>query len=124
MKARNQETGLQRMLQVSEIVERVRAHIARREVAGFTIGYCSGPPEKRVRGRDHRDHARTECLTLAGGLTRQTALDLEARLTEQFKNHPKYDKQGVRPTRSAGGGPQVPPEAPVHFVYLAWASVR
>jgi len=111
------------MLQVSEIVERVRAHIARREVAGFTIGYCSGPPEKRVRGSDHRDHARTECMMLASGLTRRQALDLEAQLTEQFKNRPNYDKRGVRPTRSAGGGPQVAPEAPVHSVYLAWASV-
>ena len=37
---------------------------------------------------------------------------------------PKYDKRGLRYTRSAGGGPQVPPDAPVHFVYLAWASVR
>ena len=89
MKARNQETGLQRMLQVSEIVERVRAHISRREVAGFTIGYCSGPPEKRVRGSDHRDHARAECMTLAEGLTRQEALDLEAQLTAQFRHHPK-----------------------------------
>jgi hypothetical protein len=110
------------MSRVSEIVERVR--VARREVAGFTIGYSSGPPEKRVRGSDHRDHARTECMTLAKGLTRQQALDLEAELTAQFEHHPKYDKRGLRYTRSAGGGPQVPPDAPVHFVYLAWASVR
>jgi len=106
-----------------EIVERVWAHIGGREVAGFTIGYCSGRPEKRVRGSDHRDHARTECLTLAEDMTRQEALDLEAQLTARFKDHAKYDKKGVRPTRSAGGGPHVPPTAPVHFVYLAWASV-
>jgi hypothetical protein len=113
-----------KMLDLRTIVERARAHIDRREVAGFTIGYCSGPPEKRVRGSDHRDHARTECMTLAKGLTRQQALDLEAELTAQFAHHPKYDKRGLRYTRSAGGGPQVPPDAPVHFVYLAWASVR
>jgi len=34
-----------------------------------------------VRGSDHRDHARTECLRLATGLTRQEAFDLEAQLT-------------------------------------------
>lgn len=112
------------MSHVSEIVERVRAHIVRPEVAGFTIGYSSGPLEKRMRGSDHRDHARTECMTLAEGLTRQQALDLEAQLTAPFAHHPKYDKRGLRYTRSAGGGPQVPPEARVHFVYLAWASVR
>jgi hypothetical protein len=113
------------MPHVSEIVERARAHTARPDVAGFTIGYSSGPPEKRVRGSDHRDHARTERpVTLTGGLNRQQALDLEAQLTALFKDDPKYDKQGLRYTRSAGGGPQVPPDAPVHFVYLAWASVR
>lgn len=75
------------MSHVSEIVERVRAHIVRPEVAGFTIGYSSGPPERRVRGSDHRDHARTECMTLAEGLTRQQALDLAAltrRLSRRF----------------------------------------
>jgi hypothetical protein len=109
---------------VSEILERVRAHISRSEVAGFTIGYSSGPPEKRVRGSDHRDHARTEePITLDGGLTRRQALDLEALLTAQFEDHPKYDKRGLRYTRSAGGGSQVPPDSTVHFVYLAWASV-
>jgi hypothetical protein len=112
------------MSHLSKIVERVRAHIAQFEVAGFTIGYCSGPPEKRVRGSDHRDHARTECMTLARGLTRRQALDLEAQLTAQFGHHPKYDERGLRYTRSAGGGPKVPPAAPVHFVYLAWASVQ
>jgi hypothetical protein len=121
---RKQGTTPPQMRHLPQIIERVRTHIARPEVAGFTIGYCSGQPEKRVRGSDHRDHARTECLTLAGSLTRQEALDLEAQLTVQFKDHPKYDKRGVRYTRSAGGGPQVPPEAPVHSVYLAWASLR
>jgi hypothetical protein len=92
------------MPNLSEIVERVRAHISRSEVAGFTIGYSSGPPDKRVRGSDHRDHARTEeHVILAGGLTRQQALDLEAQLTAQFEHHRKYDKRGLRYTRSAGG---------------------
>jgi hypothetical protein len=123
MKAHKKGADLPQMSHVSKIVDRVRAHVAQPEVAGFTIGYCSGPPEKRVRGSDHRDHARTECMTLAKGLTRQQALDLEAQLTAQFEHHPKYDKRGLRYTRSAGGGPQVPQDAPVHFVYLAWASV-
>jgi hypothetical protein len=57
------------MPEVTQITERVRAHIAQPQVAGFTIGYCSGPPEKRVRGSDHRDHARTECTMLASCLT-------------------------------------------------------
>jgi hypothetical protein len=48
-------------------------------------------------------------------------LDLEA--PAHLKCHPKYDKRGIRYTRSAGGGPQVPPASPVHVVYLAWASV-
>jgi hypothetical protein len=123
MRTRKEEAAPQ-MHDFLEIVERVWAHIGGREVGGFTIGYCSGRPEKRVRGSDHRDHARTECLRLATGLTRQEALDLEAQLTARLKDHAKYDKKGVRPTRSAGGGPLVPPEAPVHSVYLAWASVR
>jgi hypothetical protein len=123
MRTRKEKVAPQ-MHDFSEIVERVRAHIGGREVAGFTIGYCSGAPEKRVRGSDHRDHARTECLTLAEGMTRQEALDLEAQLTARLKDHAKYDKKGVRPTRSAGGGPLAPPETPVHSVYLAWASAR
>ena len=113
MRTRKEKVAPQ-MHDFSEIVERVRAHIGGREVAGFTIGYCSGAPEKRVRGSDHRDHARTECLTLAEGMTRQEALDLEAQLTARLKDHAKYDKKGVRPTRSAGGGPLAPPETPVH----------
>jgi hypothetical protein len=125
MKTYKEGTGPPQMPDASEIVERVRAHIARPEVAGFTIGYSSGPPGKRVRSSDHRDHARTEePIALAAGLTRRQALDLEAQLTAQFEHHPKYDKRGLRYTRSAGGGPQVAPDAPVHFVYLAWASVR
>jgi hypothetical protein len=124
MTTRKDGAALAQMPEVSRITLRVRAHIAQPQVAGFTIGYCSGPPEKRVRGSDHRDHARTECMMLASGLTRWQALDLEAQLTEQFRHHLKYDKRGLRYTRSAGGGPQVPPDAPVHFVYLAWASVR
>ena len=124
MKTNKERTAPPQMPDASEIVEQVRARIARPEVAGFTIGYSSGTPEKRVRGSDHRDHARTEKpITLAEGLTRRQALDLEAQLTAQFEHHPKYDKRGLRYTRSAGGGPQVPPDAPVHFVYLAWASV-
>ena len=125
MKTSREGAAPSQMSHVSEIVEWARAHISRPDVAGFTIGYSSGPPEKRVRGSDHRDHARTEePITLARGLTRRQALDLEAQLTAQFEHHPEYDKRGLRYTRSAGGGPQVPPEAPVHFVYLAWASVR
>jgi hypothetical protein len=50
-------------------------------------------------------------------------LDLEAQITAQLKHHPKYDKKGIRYTRSAGGGPRVPPDSPVHLAYLAWASV-
>jgi hypothetical protein len=108
------------MRQLFEIIEPARAHIARPELAGFTIGYSSGPPEKRVRGSDHRDHARTEFITLAEGLTRRQALDREAQITAQLKHHPKYDKKDIRYTRSAGGGPRVPPDS---LVYLAWASV-
>jgi hypothetical protein len=113
------------MSEVFEKIKRAGAHVSRPEVAGFTIGYSSGPPEKRVRGSDHRDHARTEFITLADGLTRQQALDLEAQITAQFKHHPKYDKRGIRYTRSAGGGPQVPPDSPVHVVISlgpAWAA--
>jgi hypothetical protein len=92
------------MSHIYAIVELARAHVARPEVAGFTIGYSSGPPEKRVRGSDHRDHARTEePITLAGGLTRRQALDLERQVTAQLRHHAKYDKAGLRYTRSAGG---------------------
>jgi hypothetical protein len=63
MKTYKEGVELPQMFHVSEIVERVRTHISLPEVAGFTIGYSSGPPEKRVRGSDHRDHARTECIT-------------------------------------------------------------
>ena len=125
MKTLKQAMVPPQMSHVSEIVELARAHVARDEVAGFTIGYPSGPPEKRVRGSDHRDHARTEePIALARGLTRQQALDLERQVTAQLQHHPKYDKAGLRYTRSAGGGPRVPPNSPVHVVYLAWASVR
>ena len=121
MKTYNREP---QMPQVSSMVEVARAHISRPEVAGFTIGYSSGPPEKRVRGSDHRDHARTEePITLAGCLTRQQALDLEVQVTAQLRHHAKYDKAGLRYTSSAGGGPRVLPNSPVHAVYLAWASV-
>jgi hypothetical protein len=71
MKTHKEEAEPPQMSQVSEIVERALAHVARPEVAGFTIGYSSGPPEKRVRGSDHRDHARTEFIRLAEGLTRR-----------------------------------------------------
>jgi hypothetical protein len=50
-------------------------------------------------------------------------LDLEAQVTAQLKHHGNYDKKGIRYTRSAGGGPRVLPNSPVHVVYLAWASV-
>jgi hypothetical protein len=123
MKTHKEGAEPPQMSQVFEIIERAGAHISGPEVAGFTIGYSSGSPEKRVRGSDHRDHARTEFITLAEGLTRQQALDLEAQITAQLKHHPKYDKKGIRYTRSAGGGPGVPPDSPVHVVYLAWASV-
>jgi hypothetical protein len=124
MKTHKEGAELSQISHVSEIVERVWAHISRPEVAGFTIGYSSGKPDKRVRGSDHRDHARTEePIILAGGLTRRQALDLEAQITARLMHHLKYDKRGIRYTRSAGGGPQVPPDSPVHFVYLAWASV-
>jgi hypothetical protein len=124
MKTRKERAEPRQMTHVCDMVERARAHISRPEVAGFTIGYSSGQPEKRVRGSDHRDHARTEePIILAAGLTRRQALDLEAQITALLMHHPKYDKRGIRYTRSAGGGPQVPPDSLVHFVYLAWASV-
>jgi hypothetical protein len=50
MKTHKEEAEPPQMSQVSEIVERALAHVARPEVAEFTIGYSSGPPEKRVRG--------------------------------------------------------------------------
>jgi hypothetical protein len=46
--------------QISSIVEiGTSTHFSIRG-RGFTIGYSSGPPERRVRGSDHRDHVRTE----------------------------------------------------------------
>jgi hypothetical protein len=94
MKTHKEGAELSQISHVSEIVERVWAHISRPEVAGFTIGYSSGKPDKRVRGSDHRDHARTEePIILAGGLTRRQALDLEAQITARLMHHPNTTKE-------------------------------
>jgi hypothetical protein len=108
---------------INAIVSLVRKHADQPEISGFTIGYSSGPPEMRVQGQDHQVAARSGVKVLAAGLTRTEALNCEELVTAQLVQHPKYDKAGVRYVASAGGGPRVPPDRQVHFVYLAYATV-